>query len=235
MNITIYCEDDKAHTHPNVLAVYPEGIGAELATIFKGDKVRVVDVYMDECGLTEEVLADTDVLFWWGHCHHEDVSDAVTRRVIDAVQAGMGFIGLHSTHMAKPFRALMGTSCTLRWRDNEFERVWISDPGHEIARGLPEYFELEVEEMYGEFFDIPTPESIVAIGWYGSGEVCKAVCTYRRGLGKVAYFQPGHETCPTYKNEHMRLMLANAARWAAPVNKMKFPLGCSHPGPVHKA
>ena len=33
------------------------------------------------------------------------------------VQSGMGAIFLHSSHLAKPFRRLMGTGCTLKWRE----------------------------------------------------------------------------------------------------------------------
>ena len=36
----------------------------------------------DEHGLTEERLARTDVLIWWGHMRHDDVSDAVVARVL---------------------------------------------------------------------------------------------------------------------------------------------------------
>ena len=30
------------------------------------------------------------------------------------------------------------------------------------------------------------------------------------------YFRPGHEEYPTYFNEQVRLVIANAAKWAAP-------------------
>ena len=52
----------------------------------------------------------------------------------------------------------MGTSCRLKWREaDDRERLWVVAPDHPIAAGLAEYFEIEREEMYGEFFDIPTP------------------------------------------------------------------------------
>lgn len=226
MNITIYVEDDKANTQPAVLAVYPDGIAAELATLFPDDQVKTVSCFEPDCGLSAEVLENTDVLFWWGHRFHGKVPDEVADRVVSAVQAGMGFIALHSAHMSKPFRRLMGTSCTLRWRDDEYERVWISSPGHPIAEGLPPYFELDCEEMYGEYFDVPTPDDLVAIGWFRGGEVFKSILTYRRGYGKAAYFQPGHETCRAFYNLNYRRMLQNAAKWAAPTARRTFPVKC---------
>lgn len=232
MNITIYVEDDKKNTRPEVLAVYPEGIAARLASLFPNDNVKTVSVFEPECGLTQQVLEETDVLFWWGHCRHQDVPDEVSAKVIEAVNAGMGFIALHSAHMAKPFRGLMGTSCTLRWRDGEFERVWISDPAHPIAAGVPDYFDLECDEMYGEYFDIPTPERVVAIGWFRSGEVFRSVCTWQRGYGKVAYFQPGHETNASYYNERLCRMLQNAAVWAKPTLRVKAPVRCVNEPPA---
>ena len=50
--------------------------------------------------------------------------------------------------------------------------------------------ELDVEEMYGEFFDIPEPLETVFIGWFNGGEVFRSGVTFRRGLGNVFYFQP---------------------------------------------
>lgn len=234
MNIAIFVEMDLAHTGENVLKAYPNGLAAELASIFAGDTVRTVSVFEKDCGLSPELLAQTDVLLWWGHSHHNDVPDEVCGWVTAAVQAGMGFVALHSSHMAKPFRALMGTSCCLKWRDDDRERVWISDPGHPIAAGLPECFEIEKEEMYGEHFDIPTPENLVAIGWFAGGEVFRSVCTYTRGAGHVVYVQFGHETYPVYHNEYVRKIIANAAAWAKPVRRLELPLRCPNPRPLEK-
>ena len=228
MNVTIFVEDDKANTQPEVLEVYKDGIAAELATIFEGGKVRTVSAFEPECGLTKEVLDDTDVLLWWGHRFHGMVSDEVSKRVTDAVLAGMGLIVLHSGHFSKPFRALMGTTCALRWREGDFERLWITSPSHPIAKGLPDYIELEKEEMYGEFFDIPTPDDLVGIGWFRGGEVFRSVCSFLLGLGKVVYIQPGHETNPTYKNKDIRMLIHNAAEWAAADTRAAAPTGSRH-------
>ena len=228
MNVTIFVEDDKANTQPEVLKVYQDGIAAELATLFQGDKVRIANVFVPECGLTKEVLDDTDILLWWGHRFHEKVSDEVTKRVTDAVMTGMGLLVLHSGHFSKPFRALMGTTCALRWREGDFERLWITSPSHPIAKGLPDCIELEKEEMYGEYFDIPAPDEIIAMGWFRGGEVFRSVCAFRRGLGKVVYIQPGHETNPTYQNKDIRKLIHNAASWAAADTRADAPTGSRH-------
>ena len=121
--------------------------------------MHIATLDQPECGLPDDVLDNTDVLIWWGHVAHREVPDELAWKVREHVNKGMGFIALHSAHLSKPFKLLMGTSCSLRWRDKEYERVWCVNPGHPIAEGIPPFFELEREEMYGEFFDIPHPES----------------------------------------------------------------------------
>ena len=205
-----------------VKAVYPEGIHGAVAACLKeldGVKVHIATLDQPECGLPDEVLNNTDVLIWWGHMAHDKVPDELARKVQEHVNRGMGFIGLHSAHLSKPFRFLMGTSCTLRWRDGEYERVWCINPGHPIAEGIPPFFELECEEMYGEFFDIPTPDALVFIGWFKGGEVFRSGCCFNRGYGKIFYFQPGHETYPTYYNKDVQKVIINAVKWANPVKR----------------
>jgi trehalose utilization protein len=136
----------------------------------------------------------------------------VHQRVLD----GMGLIVLHSSHFSKIFKRLMGTTCDLKWREaDDIERVWVVEPGHPIAQGLPEYFELP-EEMYGERFDIPAPEQLIFVSWFTGGEVFRSGCTYTRGSGKIFYFRPGHESYPTYFDANVRRAIANGVRWAAP-------------------
>ncbi|MCX7590563.1 MAG: ThuA domain-containing protein, partial [Kiritimatiellae bacterium] len=144
------------------------------------------------------------------------VDDVVVRRVQNQGLAGMGLIVLHSGHLAKIFRALMGTNCSLRWREAaEKERLWNVEPGHPITAGVGDYIELPHEEMYGERFDIPTPDKVVFISWFAGGEVFRSGCCWERGHGRIFYFRPGHETYPTYYNEGVIRVIANACRWAA--------------------
>jgi trehalose utilization protein len=218
--ITVWNEYRHEKTHKAVSDIYPEGIHTVIADSLKknGLPVRTATLDEPEHGLTHEVLAETDVLIWWGHMAHKDVSDEIVNRVQLRVLEGMGLIVLHSGHMSKIFQKLMGTGCMLRWREiGEKERLWVVEPGHPIAAGLESYFEIDHEEMYGEHFDIPAPDQLVLISWFQGGEVFRSGCCFYRGAGKVFYFRPGHETLPTYYNENVQKVIYNACLWAAPV------------------
>ena len=213
-----------------IKVVHPEGIHGTLKGILEEDPefvVRTVTMDMDECGLTQEVLDDTDVLVWWAHVAHDRVPDEIAKRVKDAVLKGMGFIALHSAHPSKPLQMILGTSGSLQWREGDRSRVWCTCPTHPIAKGIPLSFELPEEEMYGEYFDIPKPDDQVFISWFAGGEVFRSGCTWTRGYGKVFYFQPGHETQRSYYIPEVRQIIRNAAKWAAPVMRISE-LYCPH-------
>ncbi len=224
MRVLIWNEFIHEKQHENVKEIYPDGIhGALAAFLSQEPDMEVTTATLDdpECGLTEEVLAQTDVLLWWGHMGHDRVPDETAARVRDEVLKGMGFIALHSAHFSKPFRYLMGTSCRLTWRENgDSERVWVVAPSSPIAQGLGRYFVLPHEEAYGEHFDIPEPDRLIFIGHFDGGEVFRSGCCYHRGNGRVFYFQPGHETYPTYYIPEVQTVIKNAVRWAAPVHRI---------------
>ncbi len=220
LRVLVWNEGRHEKQDPDVARVYPDGIHAALAEALRAGGLDATTATIDdpEHGLTGEALRQTDVLFWWGHVAHDEVRDEIVDRVHQKVLDGMGLVVLHSAHFSKIFRKLMGTSGNLKWREaGERERVWVVDPGHPIAAGLGEYFEIESEEMYGEHFDVPPPEALVFVSWFQGGEVFRSGCCYRRGRGKVFYFRPGHETYPTYYHAQVRRVLVNAARWAAPI------------------
>ena len=233
MKVVVWNENQHEKTQTRVTDLYPGGIHAYIAGFLKADDVEVTTATLDdpECGLTEEVLAETDVLVWWGHMAHSKVPDEVVDRVQNAVLSGMGLIVLHSGHFSKIFKRMLGTACTLKWRDNARERVWTVKPNHPIAAGVPESFSLAEEEMYGEPFDIADPQEVVFMGWFNGGEVFRSGCTWVRGNGKIFYFQPGHETNPSYQNEHVQRIIQNAVRWACPVKK-NIPIVCPRVEPV---
>jgi trehalose utilization protein len=209
----------------NVIAEHLRGEGFEVGTATLDEP---------EHGLTEEVLAQTDVLIWWGHMAHREVEDEIVDRVHKRVLDGMGLIALHSAHLSKIFMKLMGTSCMLKWREiGEKERIWVVEPGHPIVEGLPEYFEVPNAEMYGEFFDIPAPDTLVFVSWFQGGEVFRSGCCYHRGKGKVFYFRPGHETYPIFRQPEVLKVITNGVRWAAPgaVPQITY---WHHPEPLEK-
>lgn len=223
LRITVWNEYRHERAEEAIRKVYPEGIHNAIADIFRiSEDYEVHTATLDEPehGLTEEVLNNTDVLFWWGHKAHKEVDDTVVTKVQNRVLEGMGLIVLHSAHCSKLFQRLMGTSCMLKWREaGEKERLWVVEPGHPIAENLGEYFEIPHEEMYGEVFEIPKPDELVFISWFEGGEVFRSGCCYYRGRGKIFYFRPGHESYPTYYDPNVRQVLTNAAKWAAPVSR----------------
>jgi trehalose utilization protein len=214
----VWGENIHEHTNETVAEIYPDGMHTAIARLLAEDEgivARTATLQEPEHGLTEAVLDGTDVLLWWGHTAHDKVDDAIVERVAEHVWAGMGLIVLHSGHFSKIFKRLMGSPCALNWREaGERERIWTVNPGHPIARGLPDQFEIESEEMYGEPFSVPEPLETVFISWFQGGEVFRSGLTYRRGLGNVFYFRPGHETYPTYHHKLVGQVLRNGVKWA---------------------
>jgi trehalose utilization protein len=220
LRVTVWNEYRHEKTDARVAEVYPDGIHGAIARHLRAEGMEVRTATLDEPehGLTEEVLAQTDVLIWWGHMAHGEVDDEIVERVHKCVLNGMGLIVLHSAHISKIFVKLMGTTCALKWREaDEKERLWVVEPGHPIVEGLEEHFEIPQAEMYGERFDVPAPDTLVFISWFQGGEVFRSGCCYRRGKGKIFYFAPGHETYPIYHQREVLRVISNAARWAAPI------------------
>lgn len=219
IRVLVWGENRHERKDPQVAEIYPDGMHETVAAgiaEFLGDAASVTTTTLDEPehGLTEEVLARTDVLVWWGHDAHGDVDDAIVDRVHREVLSGMGLVVLHSGHFSKIFIKLMGTTCSLRWR-NELDRelIWTVNPTHPIAQGVPHPIVLDAHEMYGEYFDIPAPDELIFVSSFSGGEVFRSGCTFRRGHGKVFYFSPGDQEYPIYHHEHIRKVIANGVAW----------------------
>ncbi len=226
--ILIWNEFRHERMNPAVAALYPQGIHEALAAPLRAAGLDVATATLDDPGhgLAEERLDGIDTLVWWGHKAHAEVPDAVADRVRKRVtEHGMGFVPLHSSHFSKPFLALMGTGCFLKYRiAGEKERLWVVDPGHPVAAGIADCIELDHEEMYGEPFDVPPPDDLVFLSWFQGGEVFRSGCGWRRGLGRVFYFRPGHETYPTYHHPQIQRVILNAVLWAARPEGMEAPV-----------
>lgn len=220
IRVTVWNEFVHEVENPAVQKIYPHGIHAVLADFLgrePGLSVRTATLAEPDHGLTAAVLRETDVLTWWGHAAHDQVSDEIVARVHQRVLEGMGLVVLHSGHWSKLFKRVMGTSCALCWREaGERERVWTINPGHPIAEGVGPFIELEQSEMYGEPFGIPTPEEQVFISWFEGGEVFRSGGCWTRGSGRIFYFSPGHETYPIYHHPQIQRVITNAVKWARP-------------------
>lgn len=217
--------------------IYPEGMHKTIAEFLGKEEdieVKTATLYDENHGITRDILKDTDVLIWWGHCKHGDVPDEIAQMVYEEVNNGMGAIFLHSAHKSKPFMRLMGTSCSLIWRESsDLVRHWVSAPYHPIAQGVGRCFEIAADETYGEPFGIPTPDETVFISWHSGGEVFRSGCCWQRGNGRVFYFQSGHETFPIYKDANVQTVIKNAVRWAAPQFRVDNCMDCPNPPKAH--
>ena len=220
IRVTVWNEFRHENEMPEVAAIYPNGIHGAIADFLSKNEdmtVRTATLDEPEHGLTDEVLNNTDVLLWWGHMAHQEVSDEAVAKVCQRVNDGMGFIALHSAHASKPFSRLLGTRTDmLRWReDGDMQRLWVTSPGHPIAQGIGDYFEVPHDETYGEQF---------FISWHPGGEVFRSGCCFVRG-GRIFYFQPGHETFPVYYQKEIQTVITNAVRWAAPLYMPAYSTG----------
>lgn len=219
IKVTIWNEHWHESHIPDQMTQYPDGIHGAIAAAFAGDDrftVRTALMDSPQQGLPDELLDDTDVLIWWGHCRHAYVEERIAEKVADRVREGMGFICLHASLKCKPLLRLLGTTNRQKWRvADDVERVWVIEPSHPIAKGLPEYFDLPREEMYGERIDFPRPDELIFISWFTGGEVGRSGCVWYRGMGRIFYFQPGHETFDSLNDPNVRTVIRNAAWWAA--------------------
>lgn len=234
IEVLVWGEFRHEKTNPKVSNIYPRGMHETIADFLRPNQdfaVRTAWLDQPEHGLGGDALDRTDVLVWWGHRAHGEVADATVQQIRKRVLEGMGLIVLHSGHYSKIFKALLGTTCSLKWREStDKERIWNTAPHHPITQGIGEYFEIPREEMYGEPFGIPTPDELIFISWFTGGEVFRSGATWQRGNGRVFYFRPGHETYPTYHQMEVQKVITNAVRWARPT--VCIPDACPHSLPI---
>lgn len=225
LSVVVWGENRHEQLEPDVALRYPAGMHEAIAQGIRNQASQPVDVRTvtlddPEQGLPVELLDATDVVVWWGHAAHGEVSDELVDRLHQRILAGMGLVVLHSGHWSKIFTRLMGTTCTLRWRsEHDREIVWTVHPTHPIAAGVPQPLIIEEQEMYGEFFDIPVPDELIFISSFSGGEVFRSGCTWTRGNGRVFYFSPGDQDFPVYHHEGVQRVIANGVLWAAPSDR----------------
>ena len=216
---------------------YKNFLGNEVAQFLaktNGLEVTSANINEPEQGLSDDRIASADVIVWWGHVRHNDVSDSKVESIVAKVKAGKaGFVSLHSAHYSKPFKRLMGTNCGFRLVKVEnngrgsVEHLRVCNPNHPIAKGV-EDFDIPQTEIYGEPFEVPMPATVVLYGYWDSGPSFPSCCCWEvgpngvpqsaqeQGGGKVVYFRPGHETFPIFKQPEVQRVVTNAVIWSAP-------------------
>lgn len=222
IQVLVWAEDRPLAEHQEKMKkIYPLGIQTAIADFLKKDeKILVCTATMQdkEQGLSKEILDKTDVLVFWSHKHWRELKDEYAERIRERVLDGMGLIALHSAHASKVMSLLLGTrTMRLHWRENdERQRYWIVAPDHLIVQGIEEeYFDIPMDETYWEYFEIPQPEEQVLITSSEKGEIFRSGCCWKRGKGKIFYFQGGHETYPVYYQTEVQKILTNAVHWCA--------------------
>lgn len=205
--------------------VYPDDINGAIAaglTGLEGWEVVKASINDPDQGLPDALLNRCDVLIWWGHQRHGQVRDELVAKIVKRVKEdGMGFISLHSSHFAKPNKALMGSPCT--WGayvgDSTTLKVTVKDPNHPIAAGIKD-FVVTHHERYSEPYAVPEPQAVVFEGVHalrnGGEDPSRVGLCFQVGKGKFFYFQAGHETNPIFLDENVRKVMVNAVKWAAP-------------------
>lgn len=201
--------------------IYPDDVHTAVAGFLRerlpDATVRTSSLSEPEVGLGASLLADTDVLVWWSHVKHHLVPDETVENIWQRIREGMGLVMLHAGIESKILRRVLGTSCNAGgWRQSDdWEAIWTVDPSHSIARNVPAHFVIPTEEVYGEYFDIPTPDQLVFLSSFRGGEVFRSGCCWHRGNGRIFYFRPGHESHPTYHQAEVQQIIANGVVWAA--------------------
>jgi len=231
LNVVIWNEYRHEKLDEVCASIYPDGIHGCIKNFLKPDEsLNITLAALDDAdqGIPQELLEKTDVLLWWGHMAHHEVSDELVERIRQRVYAGkMGLIVLHSGHHSKVFRSIVGTTGNLSWGRDQKEVIWNLMPSHPIAAGIPDHFIIEEEELYCEPFYIPQPDALVFGGWYEDGYIFRSGCCFTRGLGKIFYFQPGHEYCRSFYNPYVQRIIKNAVDWVKPADiGYEIPEGC---------
>ena len=206
-------------------SVYPKGIHGTVAeTLNKLPNVKATVASLKDAdqGVSDSVLAETDVITWFGHQKHGEVRDdrvdAIVRRIREN---GLGFFALHSSHYSKVLKKALNCSGDLGGDivgDGGKETVYVVNPNHPIAKGVTD-FTIPEEEFYDEPFGIPEPDKLVFFsvfekrGKAGNIRKFRSGACWEVGKGRFFYFRPGHETFPTWHQAEVQKIVQNGTLW----------------------
>jgi trehalose utilization protein len=92
---------------PKQLEAYTNFLGNQIATHLRtvqNLEVKSVSIKDPEQGLAADVLDNCDVLIWWGHQRHTEISNARAKDIVARIKSGkLSLLALHSAHWSEPF------------------------------------------------------------------------------------------------------------------------------------
>jgi trehalose utilization protein len=206
------------------VAIYPNGINGQVAEFLSKDKglsVKTANITDPDLGVSDAVLDETDVLIWFGHQKHDQVPEAVIQRIVAHVRdKGMGYLPLHSSHYALPFKALLNAISPVKdvgsWKDyiNDGKPldITVADASHPIAKGVKN-FTIPKTERYDEPFQVPGADAVVFNGTYATGQKARQGLCWTLGTGRIFYWRPGHEEYPIFFQPEVQKIITNAVHW----------------------
>lgn len=97
---------------PRQAEAYKNFLGNEIVAQLNAttDDFEFRSVALDDAeqGLSAGNLEWADVIVWWGHARHSDVSEENAQRILNYIRRGdLDLVALHSAHWARPFVAAM--------------------------------------------------------------------------------------------------------------------------------
>lgn len=76
----------------------------------KNPAFSVSSVGLDDAdqGIPDKILDNTDVLIWWGHIRHDEITTEKGKNIVNRIASGsLSLIALHSAHWSTPFMEAM--------------------------------------------------------------------------------------------------------------------------------
>ena len=92
---------------PEQKKAYPNFLGNAIAnhlTLNSDLNVKSVKLDDPEQGISAKVLDWSDVIVWWGHVRHDEISVEKSKDIVRRIKQGdLSLIALHSAHWSNPF------------------------------------------------------------------------------------------------------------------------------------
>ncbi|MBI3415971.1 MAG: ThuA domain-containing protein [Verrucomicrobia bacterium] len=111
---------------------YSNFLGNEIVAYLRkqpGLEVASATLNDSEQGLSSAALDRTDVLIWWGHQRHKEITPATGKEIVRRIHAGrLALIALHSAHWSTPFVEAMNA----RAREDAVRRLSPAERAHAV-------------------------------------------------------------------------------------------------------